>query len=546
MLLVSALLAFAFQTPAQTAAAVTLADLVPKNTVAFVQAPSLERAAKFVQRLQSTFEPKPGPQLDGAKLLAMLSIPADPSAVDFTKPVGVCLVLEAGPGAQPLPTLLIPVSDGEKITKSLQQPGAPWKAVVKGGYACIGMGMAPELPSAPAKIARGLPEGEIAARLDLKTLIAQYREQIDEGLNAVEEQGGAMAASQSVAGINPAPMMGAYVDILRDFIDSAETLDLGLRLEGDGLELGMALVNAEGSAFSDLGSKEKTGARSLGSLLDPNASVSAVFGMDMVAMMKRFQPLLDVVPDMYPETLRPAMKQLFGHMGEFYGLMGTSMAGSFDFAPDGVRYSAFLDCKDPAKLLGLYHEMLKSMPGFGSEELPAREVDGAKVSGFHMKMDLAELAKQMGGKAPAEAELDQMDQMMKKLFGPDGMTLRVATKDGKTAVVIGGGDDYLHATLARMSAKHETPAFVARGLAQVGDLNPCFVIHYDLGRMMEGLKNTMGDIIPGGFGAMPSMALTISAWGGVDGRTWRGALGCNLAELAALQNAKEPKPPKTR
>jgi hypothetical protein len=37
---------------------------------------------------------------------------------------------------------------------------------------------------------------------------------------------------------------------------------------------------------------------------------------------------------------------------------------------------------------------------------------------------------------------------------------------------------------------------------------------------------------------MPSMALSITAWGGVDGRTWRGAMGMSLAELAALAKPK--------
>jgi len=537
MMFVAALLAFTFQTPAQSAPAAALADLVPKNTVVFVQAPSLERAAKLVERLQGAFAPQPGLKLDVARLLALIELPGDANAVDPARPVGICLELEEGAGS-PLPAFLIPVRDADAFLKSIQKPGSPMMGVAKGGYACIGMGAPPELPSAPSAIARGLPEGEISARIDLGRLVKQFGEQIDQGLDAVETQMDAAATAQA-GGFDTTPIMSAYMDGVRDLVDSVETLDVAVRLSGDELELGFTLANAEGSALASFGSKEKTGVRSLAGLLDSDSSFCGLMGMDMAALMKRFQPLLDTLPDAYPEALRPMMKQIFGHVGELYGLMGTAQIVSVDFGPDGLRYCAYMQSQDPAKLVGVYRGMMKSMPGFGVEELPEREVDGAKVTSFRMKLDLAEFTKQLDGKTPSDAELTKMDEMMKHMFGPDGMTFRIATKNGTTALVMGGGDDFLHATLARMSSKHEAPAFVARALAQVGDLNPCFVMRYDLGRMMDGLKGIMASVAPGELALLPAMQLSISAWGGVDGRVWRGAMSSSLTELAALTRMKK-------
>ncbi len=71
MLFAPLLLALAPQAPAQTAPGASLADLVPKNTVAFVQAPSLERAAGLVGRMASAFGPAGAPKLDAAALMAM-------------------------------------------------------------------------------------------------------------------------------------------------------------------------------------------------------------------------------------------------------------------------------------------------------------------------------------------------------------------------------------------------------------------------------------------------------------------------------------------
>src|SRR5258706_3488401 len=309
MLFAPVLLALASQTPAQTGT--PLADLVPKNPVAFVQSPSLERAAKFVERLSRAFAPASPQTVDVAKLLMLIELPGDAVEVDPARPVGICLVLDTSGSGEPLPAFLIPVRDADAFLKSLEKPGSPMKGVAKGGYACIGMGAAPELPGTPAAIAKGLPEGELAARIDVGRLVEQYHDMIDQGLDELEAEG--TAAGEVPGGIDPKPLMGAYAGFLHDFVDSVETLDLGLRLDGDGIELGFALANAEGSALAAFGSKEKTGLRALAPLLDTDSGMSALMGMDGAAMMKHFQPFFDALSEAYPESIRPAMKQLLSH-----------------------------------------------------------------------------------------------------------------------------------------------------------------------------------------------------------------------------------------
>src|SRR6185295_512679 len=176
MLIAPLLLALASQTPSTSAT--SLADLVPKNTIAYIQAPSLDRAASCIGRLAAAFEPAHAPKMDAASLMAMSEIPGDASSVDSGRPVGVCLVLGEGTEGPPLPVFLVPVRDADAYLKSVEQPGAPMKGVAKGGYVCLGFGAAPELPSAPAAIAKGLPEGELAARLDLGRLVEQFHDSI--------------------------------------------------------------------------------------------------------------------------------------------------------------------------------------------------------------------------------------------------------------------------------------------------------------------------------------------------------------------------------
>lgn len=529
MLFAPALLALAVQAPPQ--APTTLADLVPRNTIAFVQAPSLERAAQFVGRIGSAFGPPGGPKIDAATLMAMVEMPGDVSAVDLARPVGVCLVLEETVGAEPLPVFLVPVSDADKYQKSVAKGGSGMQVVAKGGYACVGLGAVPELPSAPAAIAKGLPEGEIAARIDLGRLVEQFREPIDQGLNELEAEGESLGAAVP-GGIDAKPVLGAYADFLRDIVDSVETLDLGLRLDGDVIETGFALTNAEGSALSNFGSKEKTGLRALAGLLETDSGMSMLMGMDMAALMKRFQPLLDAMPSAYPEPMRPAMKQLMSHVPEFYGLMGTAQAAGMDFTDTGMRYRVYTRGGESVKLLQAYRTLAGSMPGFSFTEVPPREVTGVKIEGLRFKLDLDTLAKLSAEKD--EVGKADFQKMMDKLLGKDGLLIQVASKDGTTMMVMGGDDEYLRASLARISARPEPPAFLARALQQVGDLNPCMIVHYDLGRMLGGMQDLMADVMPMGTLGIPSIALATTMWGGVDGRVWRGALELNLSEIAAL------------
>jgi hypothetical protein len=543
MLFAPVLLALALQTPAQGAPAVSLADLVPANTVAFVQSPSLERAAQFVGRMMQAFGPPGGPEIDAAKLLSLVEVPGDASAVDSTRPVGLCLLLDEGAGAEPLPAFLIPALDADKYLKSIAASGSGMQGVAKGGYVCVGLGGAPELPSSPAAIAKGLPEGELSARIDVGRLIEQFREPIDQGLNRIEEEAGAVSGA-TAGGIDPKPMLGAYVDGIRDIVDSAETLDLALHLEGDELELGFALTNAEGSALASFGSKEKTGVRALTGLLDEEACFSMLMGMDLAAMTKRFQPFLDTLPNVYPEALRPAMKQLLDHVADFYGFMGTAQAASMDFTGSGMRYRIYSQGGDSQKLLDVYRKLDEVLPGLGLTPIPEREVAGVKVNGLRLKLDIAALIKQFYGKDFPHKEDPQLDTMMEKMFGKDGLAIQVASKSGVSMLVLGGDDEYLGASIAKLSSKSAPPAYLARALAQVGDLNPCLIVRYDLGRMIDGMKDLMSSIAPDaavGLSLFP-IALSPMLWGGVDGRVWRGGLSTNLSEIAALVHKGEAKP----
>jgi hypothetical protein len=143
------------------------------------------------------------------------------------------------------------------------------------------------------------------------------------------------------------------------------------------------------------------------------------------------------------------------------------------------------------------------------------------------------------GSADPEPQKD-LEQMMERLYGKDGLALHLAFKGDVCVFVLGGDEAYLRKALARATAGPQPlPASVQRALDQIGGMSPCFVLHYDIGRMMKGVGDLVGPNEPLITEDFPSLPFSILAWGGVEGPVWHGALGCDLDEVAVAMRAVE-------
>lgn len=536
MLLVSLLtLAPSFPPAAQD----SLGKLVPKDTVILVQVPSLDGLVSGARRTIAAFDPSNKETIDAEHLLKNMDFPGDVSQVDPKRPLGLCLTLARDPGATPQPVFLVPARSSAAYVKSLTTPERTITSIAQGDYVLV----APESTSitcdgSAAALAQNLPAGDLVARVDLARLIEQFRPMIDPMLDQIEmmgEQAGAGAAG----GINPAPVMGLYMDGVRDLLDSVQTLDAAVRLAGTRMEVGFDLANKPGSVLAGFGSKEKTDIRSLARMFDTNSAMNVLAGMDLVAMAKHFGPLYEALPEMYPDTMRPAMKSIFAQLDEFSAQMGSAMCVSADFAADGMRIAYLLRPKDAGKLLATYKSMIANMPGAMLELLPETSLDGVPVTSWRFRPD-PKLLETLGATPEAEK---QLPEMMKLLYGKEGMVVRIVPKGEFLALVMGGDDAFLRSTLARIGAGSAAlPAPVQRALEQIGNMSPCFVMHYDLGKLMKGISGLVGSLEPGAAEEMPRVNFSVLAWGGVDGPLWHGALGADLDEITqAMREIEEQK-----
>src|SRR6185436_7606548 len=127
--------------------------------------------------------------------------------------------------------------------------------------------------------------------------------------------------------------------------------------------------------------------------------------------------------------------------------------------------------------------------------------------------------------------------MIEKMYGKDGIDFVVGTKGDLTALMIGGDDAYRKTGLARLSTPGTPPGGIARGLEQVGDSNPCIVLQYDIGKMLHEVQGMMGESLQTGGVEFPDVPASVTSWLGVDGRIFKGAMSVDLAELGAFATA---------
>jgi hypothetical protein len=526
--------------PAPTAKEDALARLAPENTVVFVRAASLDGLLAASRQIGAAAAREGAAELSIEQLLATASVPGAPKQIDRTKPIAICMVLPAEEGAALESVYLVPAVSGKKYADSVVPAGGTGTARIEGEYvlASASAGMEPAKES--ADLAVDLPDGDLVVRVDLARVCEHYRTTIDAGLGMVEAQMQSLSAAVP-GGVNMAPALELYVDFFRAILDSGESFDLAMRLNGSRLELAGALTAREGSSLASYASKEKTSARALARYLDPDAAFSAVLGADMAAMTKRLRPMVDAVMQMYPEPLRASFGKMMEHNEELAAEMGSGSALSLDIGAGGVRFASYMRPRDSAKLLEIYQSMMRSMPGLAIDEMQEAEVEGMSVMRSRMRLDSEALAAAAAG-AGEEATNPDLLAMLDSLYGEDGLAFTYATNGDVTALVLGGDENFLHRSVGRMSSSRKTSLNLTRPLEEVGGENPCFVVHYDVGRLMRGMQELLVEVLPDALPIVPSVETSVDAWGCVDGRVWRGAFSTDLGELAAAQRALSQPP----
>ena len=524
-----------------------MAALVPANVFAYVQiesADAIERIARDAQAAFGRTDAVPVRAL--AQLASVAGLAVDDAALDAARPIGIAFTLLPGE-LVPLPTLVLPLAEGAPDALEVAQG---FRELRSGGY--VGLSKVPDYAlaeRAPAFLA-GLTAGQFSARVDLAEVIAAYRLMIDSGLTHAE----ALAAQQVQAEPSSLDIEAAlefYFECLRAFLDSAERWDIGLQVAGTAWDVDGEFTAREGSAMADFPSGESTSLIALAGALDPEASMIMLVGASWKDVFARYEDSIAGLWELYPESFQGLLEEQMSAWKQMLPLIGDATVASGGFGPDGMRFSYVVESEQPQTFVDEYRsavlEMDFSASGIELGDISTRELAGVECLEYRMVFGDEFLTLMSAGQTDAGA-LEEARRMSDALYGKDGMFVRFFADAGHVVMTLGGDEAYVAETRAKLRASAsasaaDLPAGIARALARVGRDNPVWVGHMDLARIFaelwETIRNRPDAMRPASLAAFDDVAVPVTFYGSIAGRSWRWGGFADVAPLGELLEAIE-------
>lgn len=534
----------------------TIARLVPSGAFCIVKIPSIDSLAATVRATLHAVAPEQEESFDLDKVLSSdLELPGSIALIDHKKPLALCLSFD-GPGFEPLPTFIVPVTSRDEFLKSLPAPlelpksaetekaektsGVPdpdakpprAQPVTLGDYVGFTHLSKYSVAESPRSLAANMLPGAISARVDLESMFETMRPMIEPILGQIEMTMESAPSASTIPGVDSKALASQYLDGVRAFIDSADMLDLAASMQGTRCELASVFTALEKSALADMGSKEKSGIESSAKYFDPDALFSLIGGMDAPALLKRFQALIETAINIYPEPMRQPLTAAMTNFREAYGLLGPGLCTSVDLPATGLRQVAYFHSKDAKGVIERYGKMFKDLkiPGVTITGPESRELDGFTLAQFHVDVDSKAIVGMMGEKAAAPEMIPAFDKLMSRMIGANGMRVVYATKGDELVQIVGGDDAYLHRSLAAMNeSARKPPRDVQSMLERVATSNPCFVGQVDVARYFDTIMEVVAAMAPSEkSAAKKSPPAPMLFYGGIDGRVWRGGTSFDI------------------
>jgi len=310
------------------------------------------------------------------------------------------------------------------------------------------------------------------------------------GIDTVLEQMKAHAEAGQAVPEEPLKLVQWVLDVVKD----VTAIDVAGNVSAEGIRIQARVDLAEGSnlaaiAAADVPVKDLA----MGLPATDGLILAAWAGMDwqkaMPAMKALVRPMFDLLAEGKDEKTRKALDDVWASYDKWGPVLGDRLAVALEAAPPGAGMYQLVEMftlKDPEAYRALFKEYMTTsmdamdvlmkqfmgMPGapgmpnvkVGVEYKEAAEtIDGVPVDIMVMAMDVTPPPD-----APPEAA-QQMKDMMAMIYGPEGLTVRMAVVDATGVVGLGGKDVMARAIAA---AKGQAPplaaqANVAKALARV-------------------------------------------------------------------------------
>ena len=480
-----------------------IADLVPADAAVVVRVSSLEKLEEIVGQLQSgTGQSMP------SNPLMMSGI--DPSQVDRSKPFAIAVTVSAG-SPMPMPVYIVPVKDPKAVAAAHQGGGS----ATRGSYAAVSMN--PNYKAGGSSLIGAMRPGDVSVRVDLKSVVSMYRANIDQATGFI----GRMAkrtASQNAPGLDAQPIVQDVQAWMKDFLDSAEALDVVMNLDDGMLDFDVAYTALEGSKFGE--------ATPVGQLADMaqhlpvDMALVALWKLDLAAWFDTVGKMSAELAAGLPDKERAQLEVQMARSREFVKQLGDEWMVGLD-VNDGFRVVCALQADDANGLVAKYAELMlgDGLAGAKVVDEGSREVEGVDVRRLRLTLDLEKL------KVLNRIDKPMSVDAMHKIVGDDGIVLDLAAKGDNFVLVVDGKGELMGEVLAASAV----PAGVQQALDHIGG-DVRFLMHLDMRAHITGLSKLSAKA--------PAVAeggpLPITIYRTNEGRVYRGGMRVQFAEMAAF------------
>ncbi|HVG94343.1 MAG TPA: hypothetical protein VND21_07840, partial [Planctomycetota bacterium] len=379
--------------------------------------------------------------------------------------------------------------------------------------------------------------------------VETYRPMIDETMvqvsKSIPDAGSESGGPGQVTGLESMkPMLEGLTGAMKTFLDSAERLDLGLRLDGGKASFDLRFLAKTGSAL-DRPKSARGDVAALAASLPADYPVVVLLGGGLREMTEWSMKFSDMTFAAMPEAQRTAFKGLMSRSKEMTDLLGDEMAVAFRMGDAGFEMVEILSAKDPKAYLAKMDEMFRGQGdtlaamGVTVETLPPSTTAGVDVREWSMAFDFDKLAAmnaETTGQDPAKSEAAR--KAMQAMFGSGKLRARSAAVGNRVVIAMGGADDLMGKALAAVKAPGKPSATLASALSAAG-ARPTFVVSLEMRELVGGVLNLMGKVMPASADKPPPTMpaggpVHVMAYGTMEGREYAGTFSADVAAAAQL------------
>lgn len=494
--------------------------LVPKDAVVFVRLSSLDDLVAAARECAAPFGAPPE-LISADQLLSQLGpMAGDTTWVDRRRPLAFVLV--APRAVQPSPVLFVPARDAAKYAASLAAAGMP--ATAHEGYVALPLAGKYEKPTSPSAWCEAMPDGLVAARVDIAKAAANLGTVIGGGLMAFKAMLGQLPIDGS--GVDSKAVADLYISAAQAVLRGGERFELTADVAGGQVALKARLVAKPGSDL-DGWSSPPVDLASCAAVLTGRGALDLVAAFDWKTLWPRLEPALDALLDLYPPDVRAVVRRMMQGYHGLYDTIGPVMAAAASFSSDGrIGVLGHLEPPDPsacfAAIDGLVGESWLAAAGISIASHASDGAAGAAVRDYRVAVDPERLPR-----PAASTEWDLVDRMLSK----DGMPVRFASKDRRVVFGLGHCTGEVAASLGASGGSW--PKALRPALAYVSDCNPMFAERIDVAAVSRSMA--AANPLLGGMLALPAdAAADVVVALGIRGAEWRAMLGIDLAGFAEL------------